>query len=243
MVLQGKTMLVVGASSGIGEATAHALANVGASCWLTARNENKLNVLQKRLAGVGHQTHCGDLTNPVVRESLVQQLPVLDGVALSIGVLETVPVGFLSQPHLHRLFDSNLFAPLLLANDLVRFKKLSAGAALVFMSSVTARFAYGGNTAYSASKGALEAAVQVLAVELARKKIRVNSVRAGMVQTPLWRDKAFDSDQLDRLKESYPLGLGEATDVAAAVLFLLSDEARWITGNHLVVDGGYSILA
>lgn len=242
--LAGKTVLVTGASSGIGAATAIECSRLGAKVIATARDEGRLNNTVSQMVGDGHCMLLSDLKCQDSIEALVNDLPQLDGVALSAGIGMTLPFPFCSRAKMDEVFDINFFATVELLRLLVKKKKLLSSSSVVFVSSVEGISVHSlGNSIYAASKGALNSMMKQVALELAPKSIRVNSVNPGMVKTKLIREGiSMTEDQLHEDEKRYPLGrYGEPEDIAKSIVFLLSDASCWMTGHALVIDGGISL--
>lgn len=242
----GRKILLIGASSGIGEGIAQRLDQTGAVLYLQGRNEVKLNALVSSLHGASrHQVCICDLSSDADLSLLVNALPALDGLIFNAGVIKTVPVKYISRTAIDGIFSVNVFAAMILVKLLLKQKKINDGASLCFISSVAARYAHIGNAIYSASKGALNSFSKSLALELAPKSIRVNTISPGMVKTPLVENMAggvVNEEQLSLHLKNYPLGrFGKPNDIGALATFLMSDEAAWITGTDITIDGGYTL--
>lgn len=242
--LEGKTILVTGASSGIGRTTAVECSKIGAKVVVTARNEKRLKETISMLEGEGHQYIVADLGKEEEIDSLVEQMPVIDGLVNNAGfnVMQLVP--FIKSMDAARVFDVNLLAPVLLTHKVVKKKKIGKESSIVFTSSIAGKgVCSAGNSLYSASKGGLTAFMKNAALELAAKKIRCNAVLPGMVETPLKEGKSnITEEQWEINKQLYPLKrFGSPEDVAYAIIYLLSDASSWITGTELVIDGGRSL--
>lgn len=239
-----KRILVTGASSGIGKETAIQLAKAGAVLIISGRNEQRLIETMESLEGNNHKIFVGDLTKEEKLNELVDEIEGLEGMVLAAGVVKTLPIKFLNRDELNSTMSANFESPVLLCQKLIKKKKISKKGSIVFISSIAGNLiADKGNAAYAASKGALNAFCKVLSLELAPQKIRVNCVSPGMVWTPLTQNEltSVSQEQLAINQKLYPLGYGEAIDVANAALFLLADASKWITGTSLVIDGGFSI--
>lgn len=241
--LEGKTVLITGASSGIGRETAIECSKLGATVVLTARNEERLNETYSQLEGSGHMQILAELTNPEQVMTLVDCLPILDGVVLCAGKGMTLPFPFCTREKYDEVFDVNFFAPVELLRLLVKKKKTAKGSSVVFVSSVGGNASFNlGNGVYGASKAALNSTMKFCARELAAKKIRVNSVNPGMVNTNLIHDGVISDEQHKLDMEKYPLKrYGEPADIAYGIIYLLSDASSWLTGHALVIDGGLTI--
>jgi len=237
--LNGKTILITGASSGIGQSTAIECSKLGAHVVITGRNAERLQQTFDLLEGDGHMQVIAELTDSAQLEEMVQQLPLLDGVVNNAGIGATRPISFIKEDDLQRIFTTNTFAPMMLIKQLIRRKKLNNGASLVFTSSVAALNSTIGNAAYGSSKAALQAYTRYVARELSPKGIRANSVHPAMVETPLIQKGTFSDEELKKDMAHYPLGrYGKPEEIAWAIIYLLSDAASWITGHSLVIDGG-----
>lgn len=238
--LQHKTILVTGASSGIGAQTAISIAEAGGKVILSARNVERLEKVFKQLEGEGHQIIPADLTKPEDIENLISQLPELDGLVQSSGMVRPFPVKFIGEKQIDEMFGLNYKAPIVLTSKLFRQKKIKSAASLVFMSSISSHFAHKGGALYSGSKAAVNSYSKTIAIEYGVKKIRSNVISAAMVKTPIFdeAEKAVSKEMMDKHGENYPLGFGEPQDVANGIVFLLSDASKWITGTELVMDGG-----
>ena len=240
--LSGKTILVTGASAGIGRGIAVACAGMGARVILTARNTERLQETLSQLEGDGHTYIAADLTNEAERRALVEQLPILDGVVQCAGVGSRVPCKMLVQDDLDRVMKTNAEAPMLLQAQLLSEKKLKKQASVVFIASAAATMPVTGNAAYSASKAALVAYAKCLAQELAPRQIRVNCISPTMV----WTDLALVGATVEQLQEaqlSYPLKrYGQPEDIANLAIYLLSDASAWMTGSNIEITGGSLVL-
>lgn len=241
--LEGKTILVTGASSGIGKSAAIECSKLGAKVIITARNEERLRQTFENLEGEGHIMKLCDLNDSTQIEKMVQDLPEVQGVINNAGFTKILPIPFIDEGSLKDLLQVDTVAPILILKNLVKKKKLKTGASIVFTSSMAGLGkATVGNTMYVACKGAISAFIQGAALELAPKGIRVNAVCPAMVDTGILDSGTISSEQLETDKHNYPLGrYGKPQDIAWAMAYLLSDASAWVTGINLVIDGGYSI--
>ncbi|MBD8658190.1 SDR family oxidoreductase [Oxalobacteraceae sp. CFBP 13730] len=234
--LRGKTVLVTGASSGIGRAVAVECARAGARVVINGRDAARLgDTLALLEAGLEHVAYVADLTDPPQMARLVAACGELDGVVHAAGVHGVTPLRMLRQSFMQTVLDANFLAPLMLTQLLLAKKTLRNGASLVFMSSIAAHTGTVGVGPYSASKAALEGLIRPLALEIAPRAMRANAIAPGLVDTPLVND---DRAWLDEKAKMYPLGLGKPEDVAYAAIYLLADISRKVTGTQLHLDGG-----
>lgn len=238
--LENKTILVTGASSGIGKQVCITAALHGAKIILTGRNTSGLEKTLHQLTGSGHQLITADLTQVNAREHLTTQLPKIDGMVYCAGIVKAFPIRFLSETRLDEM-KVNFEAPALLTASLLAAKKLNREASLVYLSSISGQHPPKGGALYGASKAALETYVKVLARETAPQLIRANCISPGMVKTPLYDQAENDisKEEMDKHIARYPLGAGIPEDVANAAVYLLSPAARWVTGINLILDGGF----
>lgn len=241
--LEGKTVLVTGASSGIGRASAIECSKMGAKVLVTARNEERLKETLSRLEGEGHKMILAELTNQKDVEQLVGEVSALQGLVLCAGKGMTSPFPFSSRDKYEEIFDVNFFAPVELLRLMVKKKKLEKESSVVFVSSVGGNMSFNiGNGVYGASKAAFNSTMKFCAKELAAKKIRVNSVSPGMVNTKLIKGGAISEEQHKLDMEKYPLKrYGEPEEIAYGIIYLLSNASSWVTGHSLVIDGGLTI--
>ncbi len=240
--LSGKTILVTGASAGIGRGIAIACAGMGAQVVLTARNAERLQETLSMLEGEGHCYIVADLTIETQRAALVNQLPMLDGVVQCAGVGSRVPCKMLSQEDLDYVMKPNTEAPMLLQALLLSEKKIQKQASVVFIASAAATMPTAGNAVYSASKAAMVAYAKCLALELAPRQIRVNCISPTMV----WTDLALvgaTTEQLTEAEKHYPLKrYGKPEDIAHLAVYMLSDASQWMTGSNVQITGGSQML-
>lgn len=242
--LQGKTVLVTGASSGIGRAVATECSRLGAVLVITGRNAERLDETLAMLDGEGHTAITADLTCAEDIDRLVAEAPELHGVALCSGIGMMLPVQFSTRKKLLDVLDSNFLNPVELLRLLLKKKRVKAGASIVAISSMGGtHFFTIGNGAYGASKAALDAYMKFCARELAPKRIRVNTVLPAMIDTPLIHRGAVSDEEHAADAATYPLKrYGRPEEVAYAVIYLLSDASAWTTGTSLIVDGGKSLV-
>ncbi|HBS85217.1 MAG: hypothetical protein A2W91_01895 [Bacteroidetes bacterium GWF2_38_335] len=238
--LNGKIILVTGGSSGIGSQCAVTLSNCGAKLIITGRNEANLRETMNKLSGEGHKFFTTDLTKEDEIDDLISRLPKLNGVVFSAGVSQPRPTKFLNKKLIDDTFSVNVISVILLCGKLQSKKLLNHGASLVFISSAATKYPYIGGAMYTASKCALDGYVKVLAMELAPKKIRCNTISPNFVKTPLLgaEENIIMEEAIEKHKNIHLLGMGEPQDVASAVAFLISDEAKWVSGGNLFLGGG-----
>lgn len=245
--LFGKHILITGASSGIGMACATLFAVKGASLCLFGRNESRL---QATLTSIENpQSHTAvsvDLTDYAIVagavKSIVSKRGPLTAIVNCAGISTTLPLNVTTEERMEHFLRTNVIGPISLTRLILKPENFSNdGGSVVFISSVMGMAGEKGKTLYSMTKGALISAVRPMALELASRKIRVNAVSPGVVDSPMSRNAVYSQDEeaLKRIRLLHPLGLGEPADVANACLFLVSDASRWITGTNLIVDGGF----
>lgn len=242
--LAGKKVLVTGASSGIGKSVAIECSKMGATVYITGRNLDNLRKTYLELEGSENVSIAADVTNTAELEALVLELPALDGVVHSAGVSYPTPFPFVNKEKINQTFSVNFNAPILLNLSLLKQKKINKKASIVFISSISGvHISSPGGSVYSASKAAINGIMQGMAIDLAGKGIRVNSVNPGMVETDILLGSGITEEQLLEERKKYPLKrFAQPCEIAYAAIYLLSDASQWVTGSNLKVDGGYTIL-
>lgn len=235
--LEGKTILITGASSGLGKEIAIRCSEKDASLIITGRNKDKLIDTNNQLKGSNHTIVC-DLSEESNITELVKQLPLLDGVIFCAGVIEYNPVKFINSTKIKNTFSVNFDSQVILTQQLIKLKKLKPQSSLVYISSIASKIGVPGTALYAASKASLNAFVKVTASELAGQKIRANSICPGIIVTPMGEHA---QDMSNDLAKDYPLGLGQPIDVVGPCIFFLSEASKWITGSELIIDGGLTL--
>jgi NAD(P)-dependent dehydrogenase (short-subunit alcohol dehydrogenase family) len=246
--MQGKVVLVTGASSGIGRETAILLSELNARVVLVGRNAGRLQETLGRMSGEGHRMEQFDLNDteaiPDWLRRITKETGPLSGLVHSAGIVFTIPVQAEGTARIESLMRINLTSAIMLVKGFRRHGCAVRGGGIVLLSSAAGLVGSAGLSVYSASKAALIGFTRCAALELAGSGMRINCVAPGIVETEMVehdREARLTAEQFGALKQKYPLGLGRARDVAYAIAFLLADTGRWITGSTLVVDGGVSI--
>jgi Dehydrogenases with different specificities (related to short-chain alcohol dehydrogenases) len=245
--LAGKTLLITGASSGIGRGIAIECSKMGATMAITGRNEARLKETYDMLEGTNHIMLLADLSKQEEIEKLVANVPALNGCVHSAGIPKICGVKHIDRNLLEDIINVNEVAPILLTSLLLRKKKLQKKSSIVFISSISGVcVANIGEAPYASTKGAISGFVKTAAYELAAQGTRVNSINPGLVPTRILElsNTVFSEDQLkETMYDRYPLKrVGKPEDIAYGAIYLLSDASSWVTGINLVIDGGY-ILA
>lgn len=237
--LEGKTILVTGASSGIGRGVAVACSKMGAKVIATGRNEKRLVETLGMLDGELHQHFVCDITNTESVTELVISLPPLDGIVHCAGIDQRIPAKQLSEKDVDHVMDINFRSPVLLQSSLLQQRKITKGASIVFIASIALWSPSIGHSIYSASKGAIVSYSKCLALELAPRNIRVNCISPAMVWTDLIKGSGVSEEQLKEDESKYPLKrYGTPEDVANLALYMLSDASSWMTGSNVEITGG-----
>ena len=237
--LEGKTILVTGASSGIGRGIAVTCSKMRATVIINGRNEVRLQETLSQMEGEGHVVAVGDLTDASSLLAVVENLPKLDGVVQCAGMGQRKPCKDLQLDDVNQVMDVNFKAPVMLQAELLRQKKINKGASIVFVASIASWSPSFGNSVYSASKGAIISYANCLALELAPRKIRVNCISPAMVWTDLILADGTDEEQLKEDEQKYPLKrYGQPDDIANLAVYMLSDASSWMTGSNVKISGG-----
>lgn len=237
--LGGKQILVTGASSGIGRAIAIACAGMGATVYITGRNQERLEDTMSLLPGNNHKIIPADLTKADCINALVSALPRLDGIVHSAGVCRQTLCKDVNEEAIDYTFKVNFEAPVLLQSQILSEKKINKGCSVVFIASKAAEFPAVGNALYSASKGAIISYARCLSKELAARQIRVNSICPAMVWTDLILHSGLTKEDLEEAQLKYPLKrYGQPEDIAHLAVYLLSDASSWMTGSAIDITGG-----
>lgn len=243
--LQGKTILVTGASSGIGRETAIVCSKMGARLVITGRNKIRLDETFCALTGSNHIQIVTDLSKEDEVVMLVDKVPQIDGFSSNAGITKVVLVKHIKQKALLDILSTNTIAPILLTQLLHKKNKLNAGSSIVFTSSLSGVYCvHYGESMYAASKGALSGFAKGAALDLSKNSIRVNSVCPGIVQTELFETNGIlTPEEMEEKKKYFPLKrFGVPADVANAIVYFLSDASGWVTGADLKIDGGYTLI-
>lgn len=243
--LEGKCILVTGASSGIGRGISVACAKMGARIVLSGRNEQRLHETLALLEGDSHLVLSGDLNLEKNREEIVNKMPVLNGVVYCAGISQIQMAKFMDQSSLECIFQTNVFSPLMLNALLLKKKKIQKNSSIIFISSISGIYrSQIGEGGYGASKAALAGFVKSLALELSVQGIRVNTIHPGVVETPLLEvsNGTFGEEELEALRQKYPLKrFGKPEDIAYCAVYLLCDASNWMTGSNILIDGGFTL--
>lgn len=242
--LDNKTILVTGASSGIGRAVAIECSKLGATLVITGRDKKRLNdtflQLNSNLNNVQIQA---DLTRYSDIEKLVELSPNLDGLVNNAGMTKVLFVKAIKKQLLEEILNTNTIAPILLTQMLVKSGKMNSSSSIVFTSSLSGVYCvHYGESMYAASKGAINGFAKGAALDLSRQKIRVNCVNPGVIATDIFNG-VLTEEELETKKKFFPLKrFGQPTDVAFAIIYFLSDASSWVTGADLKIDGGYTLI-
>lgn len=238
--LNGKTVLVTGASSGIGRETAIVCSKMGATVIVSARNVERLTNTLNLLVGVGHKVIAADLSCQEHIDNLASEIPELDGIVHCAGIGDRTLLKMVREKDIERVMKANFNGPVLLQRALLKKKKIKSSSSIVFIASRAPFSPTPGNGLYAASKGALIAYAKVLGLELANQLIRVNCICPAMVWTELvQRDAELTGADYHEAEKTYPLKrYGKPEDVANLVAYLLSDASSWMTGSCIDITGG-----
>lgn len=237
--LEGKTILVTGASSGIGQAIAIACSKMKATVLISGRNRSKLETTLSLMEGDSHKILIADLTNQDDIYDLVIQLPKLDGIVYNAGIGSRKLCKMIEKEDIDIVMNTNFTSSVLLQSSILSLKKISKGASIVFIASRAAESPSIGNAIYSASKGAIISYAKCLGLELAPRQIRVNCISPAMVWTDLIIQEGVSKEDLEESQQKYPLKrYGKPDDIAYLVIYLLSNASNWMTGSVLDITGG-----
>lgn len=239
--LEGKVVLVTGASSGIGRAIAIECSKSGATVYLTARNEERLKETLSSMEPGPHKFITADLTNQQDVANLAEAVEKLDGIVLNSGINDKSIVKKLNNEFISRMMDTNFSGPAMLIQSLLKNKKINKTASIVFMSSVSAFYPSVSNALYAASKAAVNQFAKVLALEVLTLKARVNCIQPAFVETEMLKKYTLDN-VIDEIRANYPLGrFAKPEEIAYATIYYLSDASQLVTGTSLIIDGGYTL--
>ena len=244
--LEGKTILVTGASSGIGRGIAIQCSKMGATVVINGRNLERLQETMGMLEGEGHISIPADLSSQQGIDKLADECPKINGLVQSAGIPKICGVKHIGRDLLEDIVNVNEIAPILLLSALLKKKKLQKESSVVMISSISGVFvANTGEAPYSATKGALSGFTKGAALELASQKTRVNTICPGLVPTSILElsNEMFSEEQLKAtMYGRYPLKrVGKPEDIANGAVYLLSDASSWVTGIDLRIDGGYCL--
>jgi NAD(P)-dependent dehydrogenase (short-subunit alcohol dehydrogenase family) len=243
--LKGKKIVVTGATSGIGLSLCLELSRLGAVVLAIGRNTSSLEKLQEdesNIVPVQYDLCILDGIETMI-EAFVDVHGKIDGFVHCAGVEETIPLMMYTPNKILNIFTVNVFSGIELLRIISKKKMTNDSASIVFISSVMGELGQSGKVGYCSSKAAIAGVVKSSALELAKRAIRINSILPGIVKTSL-SQKLFSSlpmESVQQIEKMHPLGFGETSDVVPILIFLLSDKSRWITGQSVVIDGGYSI--
>jgi len=236
-IIKNKNILITGAASGIGKATAKKLINYDNRIIAVDRNLNGLSKLEEEVRSDNLKIIKKDIKE---KEDIINSVGfTLDGLVNCAGIIKLIPFRSITEKNIREITINNYESSALLTSSLIKKRKIKSGSSIVFVSSVMSVVGTQINSLYAGSKSAIVGITRTLALEMAKEKIRVNSISPAFVETPML-DFIGQFIDIEENKKDHPLGFGKPEDVANVIVFLLSDASRWITGTNLIVDGGYS---
>ena len=247
--LENKVIIVTGASSGIGAQCAIDCSKMGARVVLVARNEERLKqTLEQCEEPSRHMILPLDLSSSEglkdAIKDVVSKVGKINGVVNCAGMSSVTPLKLVTDELLDQFFRTNVYSAINLSKEVTRVGNYDKehGCSIIFFASIMGICGDKCKTMYSATKGALIAAARSMACELAKNKIRVNVVSPGAIETPINAKLPHmaDPELRKELEDKHLLGLGECSDISNACIYLLSDAAKWVTGQNFIVDGGYT---
>ena len=240
-----KNIIVTGASSGLGREISLSLDNLGANLLLIGRSKKSLNKT-KSLMKKKHKYILCDLSN--LNEVKKKNKTIFngkryDGLIHSAGDYLLSPIQLVNEKEIINSINTNLTAPYLITKEFCKRNNFNQDASIIFVSSVAGFVGSSSLSAYSMTKSGQVGLTKSLAVEMSSKKVRVNSISPGLIDSKISNilGSSMTQDSFEKIKKKHLLGLGKYNDVTSSILFLLSKKSKWITGSNLVIDGGYSI--
>ncbi|MDC3203592.1 SDR family oxidoreductase [Prochlorococcus sp. AH-716-B04] len=244
-LLKGKTILITGATSGIGEKTSFLLNELGANLILIGRNDEKLKALKNKM-GESNLYIKLDLSKEDSIFQAIKNLPneflPLNGAFHSSGNELIKSLSITKTKDLYKSISNSSAVALSISRAASNSRLFKNNSSIIFMSSVSSILGTSGMTAYAASKGCIDSMVKSVAIEVAPRNVRVNSIIAGAVISPMHEKltEKMSTDSIKKYEIKHPLGFGSCEDIANLVVFLISDASKWITGTSIVIDGGFS---
>lgn len=246
--LEGKNILITGASSGIGRQCAIDCSKMGARVILVARNQERLYETLSHMEGKDNLCVSYDLTNLVdmslMVKGIVSKVGPIDGVLHCAGISVTAPLKLTTVEHLDKFFKTNVYSAIFLTKEVCKLKNYNKlGTSIVFFSSVMGMVGESLKSSYSLTKGALLSGMRSLSCEYAKKNIRFNCISPGVIETPINASQPYmaDPELRSEFESKHLLGIGKCTDISNACIYLLSNASSWVTGQNLIVDGGYTV--
>lgn len=244
-MIENKKILVTGATSGIGLGLCDFLLNQNCAVIAIGRDETKIEALQKKhpynLKFISLDLNDFSSYSKIFDETLAGEK--LDGFVNCAGIEETLPLAMYNLENITKIFNINVFSGIELLRFFSKKKYSNEGASVIFISSVMGELGQPGKIGYCSTKSAILGVVRSSALEFAKREFRVNAISPGVINTPMTKKlfSQLEEDNIKRIKQMHPLGIGEVQDVVPLIVFLLSDNSRWITGQNFKIDGGYSI--
>lgn len=244
--MKNKRILITGASSGLGRALAIELDNLGANLFLTGRNIEELELTLSMLKNKNHRSFIYDLSDINNLSNLLTEVfnddISYDGFVHCAGVHTFFPINFLKKEHIQEAFDVNVIAPTLIIKEFTKKGNFNLNSSIIFISSVMGVMGSSSLSIYSASKAAQVGLTKSLAVELSKKKIRVNAISASLLESKILNKvkTKTSSDSFNEVEKKHLLGLGSYIDVVPSVIHYLSENSSWVTGTNIFIDGGYT---
>lgn len=241
-----KVILVTGASSGIGRQMAISFSELGSKIIAVARREEELKQTLEKLTGHGHRFYAADLSEiEAIKDlmvTIVKENGPLNGLVYCAGKSQTCPIKSISYAYALDMMNLNYFAFLEMVKQFTKKGNYAEGASIVGISSTASKVNSNGQTVYAASKAGMEASVRVIANELIKKEIRINTISPGWVRTKMYEDFMNQWENAEELiRSSQPLGVIEPEEIASMAAYLLSPAARCITGQDIIIGGGTRI--
>ncbi len=241
--LKGKTVLVTGASSGIGREIAISCYKMGAEVIITGRDSRRLEETRAMMGDDSVRIISADLSKVEELTFLIDEIPKLDGLVLAAGIVEMYPVQYATLDKFQKIFQTNFYAPVEILRLIIKKKRFNRGFSVVVIDSIAGNDDFAvGNSIYGAGKAALKSFLKFFSLEMVGKQIRVNTVSPGLILTPMQTKGAVGEEDLNKAIEKVPMKRwGLPTDIAPAVIFLLSDASSYMTASDIKIDGGYTI--